>query len=134
MASKDKRFVKLNKKRLIDSFKYALQGIKEAFNGEQNIKIHILFSILVLIFGIILKISYTEWLILLLLIGLVIMSEFFNTAIEYVTDLASPNISEEAKYAKDISAGAVLVIAITSAIIGLIIFIPKLIDLIGGIL
>ncbi len=134
MASKDKRFVKLNKKRLIDSFKYALQGIKEAFNGEQNIKIHILFSILVLIFGIILKISYTDWLIVLLLIGLVIMAEFFNTAIEYVTDLASPNVSEKAKYAKDISAGAVLVIAITSAIIGLIIFIPKLIDLIGGIL
>ena len=126
--------IMLDKKRLVNSFKYAGQGVYEAFLGEQNLKIHAIIGILVVIFGFILRISYFEWLICLVLIGLVIMAEFFNTAIEYVVDLASPEIHPLAKMAKDTASAGVLMMAIISAIIGLMIFVPKLVHFIGGLL
>ena len=126
-----KRKLGIDEKRLVNSFKYAGQGIKQAYKGEQNLKIHTGIAILVIIFGFLLKISYHEWLVCLLLIGLVIMAEFINTAIEYVVDLASPNIHPLAKAAKDTASAGVLMMAIISAIIGLIIFVPKLIEVIG---
>ena len=82
--------------------------------------------IFVIIMGIILKISTTEWCICIILFGLVISLELLNTAIETVVDIAMPEINEKAKKAKDISAGAVLIVAIGAAIIGLMIFIPKI--------
>ena len=121
-------------KRLIKSFKYAIEGIIYAFKYEQNIIVHTLVMILVIILGIALKLSYFEWLICLVLIGLVLMAEFFNTAMEYIVDLASPKVHPLAKAAKDTAAAGVLVMAILSAIAGGIIFIPKLIDFIGGML
>ena len=132
MKSPDKNNLKLDKKRLSNSFKYAFQGIKQAYIGEQNLKIHTTIAILVIISGFIFKISYTEWFICLILIGLVLMAEFFNTAIEYVVDLITKEINPLAKAAKDVSSAGVLVMAIISAIIGLIIFVPKFITLIGG--
>lgn len=137
MKSKEKNNIEnimLDKKRLVNSFKYAGQGVCEAFIGEQNLKIHAIIGILVVIFGFLLKISYFEWLICLVLIGLVIMAEFFNTAIEYVVDLASPEIHPLAKMAKDTASAGVLMMAIISAIIGLMIFVPKLVHVIGGLL
>ena len=130
---KIKRKLKIDNKRLINSFKYASEGIKQSYKGEQNLKIHTFIAILVIVFGFFLKISYFEWLVCLLLIGLVLMTEFFNTAIEYVVDLASPKIHPLAKAAKDTASAGVLMMAIISAIIGLIIFVPKLIEFIGGI-
>ena len=127
---KVKRKLKLDNKRLINSFKYALQGIKQSYKGEQNLKIHTVVAVLVIIFGFLLKINYLEWLICLVLIGLVLMPEFFNTAIEYVVDLASPKIHPLAKAAKDTASAGVLMMAIIAAIIGLIIFAPKLLDII----
>ena len=121
-------------KRLVRSFFYAFRGIGEAFIGEQNIRIHVFCSLLVLLFGAFFNIDYFEWIVVLMLIGLVIMAEFFNTAIEHVTDICSPNICKKAKFAKDISAAAVLVIALVSFIIGLIIFVPKIILFVGGLL
>lgn len=123
-----KKHVILDEKRLIDSFRYAFYGICEAYKGEQNLKIHTVFAILVVFAGFILKISYVEWLVCLVLIGLVLMAEFFNTAIEYVVDLASPDIHPLAKLAKDTASAGVLMMAIISAIIGLIIFVPKVIE------
>ena len=137
MVSRDKikiKGLKLDKKRLINSFKYAFEGILQAYVGEQNLKIHTVIAILVIIFGFILKISYTEWLVCLVLIGLVLMAEFFNTSIEYLVDLVSPEIHPLAKATKDTASAGVLMIAIISAIIGLIIFVPKLISFIGGLL
>ena len=125
----DKRkIVKLRKKRkrLSNSFKYAFEGIQEAWKTEQNLKIHFMIMFLVIIAGIVLKISAIEWIICLVLFGLVISLELVNTAIETTVDIAMPEINEKAKFAKDIAAGAVLFSAIISAIIGLIIFIPKL--------
>lgn len=137
MVSRDKikiKGLKLDKKRLTNSFKYAFEGILQAYVGEQNLKIHTVIAILVIIFGFILKISYTEWLVCLILIGLVLMAEFFNTSIEYLVDLASPEIHPLAKATKDTASAGVLMMAIISAIIGLIIFVPKLISFIGGLL
>lgn len=137
MVSRDKikiKGLKFDKKRLTNSFKYAFEGILQAYVGEQNLKIHTIIAILVIIFGFILKISYTEWLVCLILIGLVLMAEFFNTSIEYLVDLASPEVHPLAKATKDTASAGVLMMAIISAIIGLIIFVPKLISFIGGLL
>lgn len=113
-------------KNVISSFKYAFQGIFSAIKTERNLKIHISIMILVIISGIILKISKTEWIICIILFGLVIGGEMLNSAIETVVDIAMPDINPKAKFAKDVAAGAVLVFAISSAIIGLLIFIPKI--------
>lgn len=122
----------LDTKRLGRSFKAAFEGIKATYLKEQNIKIHTVIALLVVIFGFILKISYTEWLVCLVLIGFVLMAEFFNTAIEYVVDLASPDIHPLAKAAKDTASAGVLMMAILSAVVGLVIFVPKIIEFIGG--
>lgn len=132
--SKDKKKKLLDKKRLIDSFHYAFCGIVEAYKGEQNLKIHTVIAILVVIFGFVFQISYVEWLVCLVLIGLVLMAEFFNTAIEFVVDLASPDIHPLAKLAKDTASAGVLMMAIISAIIGLIVFVPEIIEFVRGIL
>lgn len=79
--------------------------------------------------GFILKINYFEWLICLLLFGLVISLELVNTAIETTIDICEPNYNEKAKFAKDTIAGAVLISAILSIVIGLIIFLPKIINI-----
>ncbi|MEF2690065.1 MAG: diacylglycerol kinase family protein [Bacilli bacterium] len=118
----------MKNKKLINSFKYAFSGIVTAFKSEKNMKIHFTMMMLVIIFGILLKISLNEWLVCIMLFCMVIGSEMINTAVENVVNLAMPTKNEVAKNAKDISAGAVLVFAIGSAIIGLIIFIPKIIN------
>ena len=97
-------------KKLINSFKCAIQGIIQAMKTERNVKIHITIMILVIISGIVFKIAKQEWI--------------------TTVDIAMPEINEKAKKAKDIAAGAVLVSAISSAIIGLTIFIPKIIEFI----
>lgn len=132
VREKVKRKLGIDEKRLRNSFQYAWQGIVQAYKGEQNLKIHTFIAILVIVFGFFLKISYIEWLVCLILIGLVLMAEFINTAIEYVVDLASPSIHPLAKSAKDTASAGVLMMAIISAIIGLVIFVPKIIDFIGG--
>lgn len=116
---------KVNKKRLIHSFRYAIEGITTALKLEQNLRIHVSIMILVIVLGTILKISQIEWIICIILFGLVISLELINTAIENVVDLVTMEKNPKAKIAKDVSAGAVLVVAIVSAIIGLIIFVPK---------
>ena len=113
-------------KKLIKSFKYAVEGIFTGIKKEQNMKIHIVIMILVIIFGILLKISKIEWIICIALFGLVISMELINTAIENAVDLITKEKNEQAKIAKDVAAGAVLVSAMASAIIGLMIFVPKI--------
>lgn len=118
---------KNNKDKLIKSFKYAIEGIITAIKSERNLRIHIVAMLIVIVFGIILKISTTEWIICIILFGFVIALELVNTAIENTIDLITTEINPKAKIAKDVSASAVLVSAITSAIIGVIIFVPKMI-------
>lgn len=122
----------LDGKRLGRSFKAAFEGIASTYKKEQNIKIHTIISVIVILGGVLFKINYIEWLVCLVLIGFVLMAEFFNTAIEYVVDLASPNIHPLAKAAKDTASAGVLMMAIISAVIGCVIFVPKIIDFVGG--
>ena len=114
-------------KNLGHSFKYAGTGVWSSFKSERNMKIHVFVMCLVILFGIILKINL--WITCIILFAIVIAGELFNTAIETTVDMISLEKSPQAKLAKDISAGAVLILAIASAIIGLIIFIPKFIAL-----
>ena len=97
---------------------------------ERNMKIHFGFVLLVLIFGLLLQISATEWCICFTLFGLVLSLELVNTALEAAVDVATDEWKPLAKKAKDAAAGAVLVSAIMAAVIGLLIFIPRLFDLI----
>ncbi len=116
-------------KNLLNSFKFAFAGIVSSFKSEKNMKIHIAVMVLVIICGFIFKLSISEWITCAISFGIVIGSELFNTAIETIVDMISPEYNEKAKLAKDLSAGAVLVFAIASAIAGLLIFIPKIITL-----
>ncbi len=113
-------------KKLINSFKYAIQGILSSFKTERNMKIHIFIMILVIIAGFILKINKYEWIACILCFAIVISGELFNTAIETVVDMVMPYKNDKAKIAKDIAAGAVLTLAIGAAVIGVIIFVPKI--------
>lgn len=108
------------------SFKYASIGIFQALKEEPNLKFHLLAGLLVILLGFFLQISSLDWIILVILIGLVISVELTNTAIEAVVDSFTLEQHPGAKLAKDISAGAVLVVAITSAAAGLLIFMPYL--------
>jgi diacylglycerol kinase len=116
-------------KKFIDSMGYALNGIKLLFDGQSNIKIQGVIGILVCLLGWIITLSTLEWMIVLFCIGWVISAESFNTAIEYVVDFISPDYHIKAGQIKDLSAGGVLIISITSSIIGIIIFLPKCIKL-----
>ena len=119
----------LSIKRLRKSFGYAFKGIDDVIKHEPNMKIHVVVAILVVIMAFILKVSIIEWIILVLLIGAVLTAETINTTIENLVDMYTKEYDEKAKIVKDTAAGTVLILAITSAIIGLIIFIPKIIYL-----
>ena len=117
-------------KKRIRSFGYAGRGIRIVFGTEANMKIHFVISILIIISGFIFSISLTEWILCLLCFGLVIGAEMVNTALENLVNLVSPDYHPLAGKVKDIAAGAVLICAILSAIIGLMIFLPKIWQLI----
>ena len=125
MKSK-KNEIKVKSKKIINSFKYAIQGILTSFKTERNMKIHICIMILVIIVGILFEINKYEWIICVICFAIVIGGELFNTAIETVVDMVMPYKNEKAKLAKDVSAGAVLVLAMGAAIVGFIIFMPKI--------
>lgn len=113
----------------VKSFSYAIQGIKEAFKKEPNLRIHIVITFLVIFSAILLKFTLSEWAILLITIFFVLTLELINTAIESLVNLVSPEIRNEAKIAKDISASVVLLGALLAAVVGLILFVPKLFNL-----
>ena len=116
---------------VISSLEFALTGIFTAFKEEKNMRSHVLSAVAAIIAGLIFRISATEWLFLLLSIFLVIAFEIMNSAVENVVDLASDyHFSMRAKNAKDMAAGAVLVVSGFAVITGLIIFLPKLWEII----
>lgn len=127
MKLRRKRMIKVKTKKMLNSFKYAFEGLIASLKSERNMKIHIFAMILVITAGILLNINKYEWIICIACFAIVIAGELFNTAIETVVDMITPYKNEKAKLAKDVSAGGVLVLAIGSAIIGLIIFIPKIV-------
>ena len=117
-------------RRLGNSFIYAISGIKNAYKTEQNLLVHTIVAIIAIVVGILLKLSTLEFAIVGLVIGLVIAAEMFNTSIEYAIDMAMPTIHPLAKIAKDVASGAVLISAISSIAVGLLIYLPKIIELV----
>lgn len=111
---------------LYKSFGYAFRGIWATIRSERNIKIHCAVAALVVVFGLWLGLSKMEWMICFILFGQVISLELVNTALEAVVDLVTQEWKPLAGKAKDAAAGAVLVSAIFAAVIGLMIFVPKL--------
>lgn len=105
----------------LKSFIYAFKGIALSLR-QRNMKIHVVCAIIAICFGIGLSITSTEWCFILLCIGAVLSLEIVNTAIEHLVDIISPEYNEKAGKVKDLAAGAVLVFAILSAIIGVFIF------------
>ena len=118
--------MKYDLKKQLHSFGYAWKGVRRCIGREQNLSFHLIAMILTVIAGFILGITRMEWIMVILCIGVVIAAELFNTAIEKLVDLVSPERHPIAGQVKDIAAGAVLVCAVAAAIIGLIIFIPYL--------
>jgi len=111
-------------KGLSKSFANAFWGLFYTIRTQHNFQIHLISSIAVIITGIFFEISKLEWLIIALTIFIVFIAETFNTAIEKLVDFVSPEYDKIAGLVKDIAAGAVLLTAIMSVIIGLIIFLP----------
>ena len=114
-------------KRLL-SFKFAFSGIKLLFKEEHNSWIHLLFTIVVIVLGVWLKISVLEWVLVVFCIGFVFVAEIINTAIENVCDFISPERHSMIKRIKDLGAAAVLFSAITALIVGALIFLPKFLE------
>lgn len=113
-------------KKLIRSFSYAISGFAFAFRNHFNLRVHVMIMFVVILASFILRLSPTEWCIILLCIGSVIAAELVNTSLEVTVDISSPQVNEKAGQAKDIAAASVVMVAFISGIIGLIVFLPKI--------
>jgi len=117
-------------------FKKRIKGFLDAFRGmrlmlaEYHFKAHLIIALLVHVLGFLLNISSIEWCLVWFAIGLVLMAEGFNTAIEYMVDFMAPGYHEKARHIKDLASGAVLLATIASAVLGAIIFLPKMLEFI----
>lgn len=118
-------------KKRIDSFRYAFQGLAELAGSQANAKIHLFAAAGVIAAGAYFQLDRLEWCMVVLCIALVLSAEAFNTALEYLTDLVSPGHHPLAGKAKDLAAAAVLVMALGAATTGALIFLPKILGLLG---
>ena len=114
---------------LIKTFGNAFRGLWIYLSEETNNRIHLPAAALVIAAGIFFHVDLIEWLLLLLSIGFVLASEAFNYSLEKLCNEVKSEYNEHIKVIKDVSAGAVLIASIFSAAVGLIIFLPKVIDL-----
>jgi diacylglycerol kinase (ATP) len=119
----------LNFKNRIKSFGFALKGIKNLVQTQENAQIHLFAIVLVTIVGFLLKIDKSEWCTVIIAFTMVLAAEGLNTAIEFVVDLVSPDYHPLAGKAKDVAAAAVLITAVGAVLIGCIIFLPKIMGL-----
>ena len=109
------------------SFKYAIRGISHMMATQHNAWIHLAISVIVVIAGIWFELSPAEWVLIALTIGIVFAAEAFNTAIEMLVDKVSPDFDPVAGRIKDVAAGGVLISALVAVVVGVIIFLPKII-------
>lgn len=113
----------------LKSFTYAFNGLKVLFWEEHNSRIHLFATVCVIVAGVLLKLSILEWVAVAFAVGLVFNGEIFNSAIEDLADVVCPERDERIKKVKDLAAATVLVNALTAAVIGLLVFVPKIIHL-----
>ena len=111
----------------LSSFKNAISGIRHTYKNERNILIQSIFAVIAITCGIFFKISLIEWMILAIVIFIVLICELFNTAIEDLSDAVDENYNEKIKMVKDVAAGAVTLSSLLSVIVGIMMFLPKLI-------
>lgn len=109
------------------SFQHAVEGIITAFKSQPNFRVHALAAVVVVMAGWYWQLNSSEWAVLVFTIALVVVAELINTAVEATVDLLVEQHNHYAKIAKDVAAGAVLVSAVASVIVGIFIFLPKII-------
>ncbi|MCI6266175.1 MAG: diacylglycerol kinase family protein [Erysipelotrichaceae bacterium] len=113
-----------------ESVGHAVDGIEYVANHERNFRIEIFIAIFVTVMSFFLNVSILEWCLLILVIGIILALEMVNTAMERCVDLVTKDYKELAKIAKDVAAGAVLIMSMFSVILGILIFLPKMLELI----
>lgn len=129
MASPDRKKKQFGFKRILSSIKNSWNGLKAAYKNEQSVYIHLVCTIILLLLSFLLEISLTQWLIIIAIIGLTLVVELLNTAIESTVDLVTEEFHPLAKVAKDTASAAEFVLTLTSALIALMIFIPKIMEI-----
>lgn len=116
---------------LAESFRFAALGLLHTLRTQRNFRIHLVVGAAALGGGVALDLPASELAILSATIGLVLMAELLNTAIEEAVDLACPHFHPKARLAKDVAAGAVLVVSLFAVIVGLFLFLPRIVDRFG---
>jgi diacylglycerol kinase (ATP) len=111
------------------SFRFAMNGLSALLKYEHNSRIHLAATVISIILGVILKLSVSEWSLLIIIIGSVFITELLNSSLESLANRIDPEKNELIKKAKDYSAAAVLVSALAAVVVGCLIFIPKIISL-----
>lgn len=129
MASPDRKNKSFGIKRIFASVKNSWNGLKVTYKNEQSVYIHLVCTVILLLLSFLLKISLTQWLIIIAIIGLTLVVELINTAIESTVDLVTKEFHPLAKVAKDTASAAEFILTLTSTIIALMIFIPKIMEL-----
>jgi diacylglycerol kinase len=115
--------------KVIQSFGPAIAGVFALVSSQVNARIHLFAAIMVVFLGFLLQVSSLEWALLVICIGMVVMAEALNTAIELLADAAVPEHHPLVGKAKDVAAGAVLLASITAAVVGTIIFLPRILKI-----
>lgn len=123
---KDEKF---SIKKRIKSFSYAFAGLKVLFREEHNSWIHAVAAVMAIVAGFLFRISYVEWIAVLIVIGMVISAEILNSSLERTADFVKAERDDRKRDIKDLGAAAVLVCAIVAVLVGLIIFLPKILAL-----
>jgi len=129
-ASKGNKSGDFSIRERIQSFRHAFRGIATLVRFEHNARIHLAVLVIIIVAGLLFRISLTAWIAIILVSGLVFVSECFNTSIEYLSDTITRETNENIMKAKDIAAAGVMISAFVSLITGLIIFIPEILKLI----
>lgn len=114
-----------------ESFGYAREGLKHCVKMERNFRIHMVMGVIAFFLGVFLRLTTAELAILLLLIGLVLIAEMLNTALENLVDLCTEDFHPLAKVVKDVAAGAVLLLCAVAVLIGIIIFVPHILEMLA---
>ncbi|HAQ60600.1 TPA: diacylglycerol kinase [Candidatus Delongbacteria bacterium] len=109
----------------INSFKFAFKGLCTMFTEEPNFRVHFFAALATVLLGTFYELNGTEWILITIVIGFVLVSEIFNSAIERIADFVSPEHNKIIGITKDLCAAMVLVAAVVAVVVGLIIFIPK---------
>lgn len=125
----EKKTEEFSIKKRLKSFQYAFDGFKVLLKHEHNARVHLMITVLIVIIGFVTKLKASEWLFIVFAIGFVFTAEIFNTCIEEICDFICTEQNSKIKKIKDLAALAVLFSALTSVVIGLGIFLPKLIAL-----